>query len=181
MYRPHLSLIAAMARNRVIGLHNRLPWRLPADMRRFRELTTGHAIVMGRKTFDSLPRPLPNRTNIVVTRDRDYRPDGATVVHSIEDAIACADADREIFVIGGEQIYRQTLPLADRLYLTLVDSDFDGDAWFPAYDANEWREIASEQYLPDEKNPQGMKFVTLERRQETEKTNAPREQQGLRK
>lgn len=163
MDRPRLSLIAAMARNRVIGLHNRLPWRLPADMKRFRELTTGHAIIMGRKTFDSLPRPLPNRTNIVVTRDREYRPDGATVVHSIEDAIARAGADREVFVIGGEQIYRQTLPIADRLYLTLVDNDFDGDAWFPAYDAHEWKEIASEQLPPDEKNSQGMRLVTLER------------------
>lgn len=163
MERPRLSLIAAMARNRVIGLHNRLPWRLPADMKRFRELTTGHTIVMGRKTFDSLARPLPNRTNIVVTRDRAFRPDGATVAHSVEDAIARAGADREIFVIGGEQIYRQTLPVADRLYLTLVDSDFDGDAWFPEYDAKEWKEIASERHRPDDKNLHGMRFVTLER------------------
>ncbi len=163
MDRPRLSLIAAMARNRVIGLHNRLPWRLPADMKRFRELTTGHAIVMGRKTFDSLARPLPNRTNIVVTRDRAFRPDGATVAHSVEDAIARAGADREIFVIGGEQIYRQTLPVADRLYLTLVDSDFDGDAWFPEYDAKEWTEIASERHRPDARNLHGMRFVTLQR------------------
>jgi dihydrofolate reductase len=163
MDRPRLSLIAAMARNRVIGLHNRLPWRLPADMKRFRELTTGHAIIMGRKTFDSLARPLPNRTNIVVTRDPEYRPNGATVVHSIEEAIASVGSDREAFVIGGEQIYRQTLPVADRLYLTIVDSDFDGDAWFPEYDAREWKEISSEQYRPDENNIEGLRFVTLER------------------
>jgi dihydrofolate reductase len=163
MDRPRLSLIAAMARNRVIGLHNRLPWRLPADMKRFRELTTGHAIIMGRKTFDSLARPLPNRTNIVVTRDRAFRPDGATVAHSVEEAVARAGTDREIFVIGGEQIYRQTLPVADRLYLTLVDSEFEGDAWFPEYEPEEWKEISSEHLPPDDSNRPGMRFVTLER------------------
>jgi dihydrofolate reductase len=163
MSNTRLSLIAAMARNRVIGLHNRLPWRLPTDMKRFRELTTGHAIIMGRKTFDSLARPLPNRKNIVVTRDSDYRAEGATVVHNIEDAIACAGADPEIFVIGGEQIYRQTLPLASRLYLTLVDSDFEGDAWFPEFDMRDWREVTSEHYPPDANNLQAMSLVTLDR------------------
>ena len=139
-----LALIAAVARNGVIGLHGRLPWRLPDDLKRFRALTTGHAIVMGRKTWDSIGRPLPERQNIVVTRRRDFAAPGAIVAHSLPEAIGLATLPSPVFVIGGEAIYRDALPLADLLFLTEIDRDFDGDARFPDFDPAQWRETARE-------------------------------------
>lgn len=139
-----LVLIAAIARNGVIGIDNRLPWHLPEDLRRFKELTTGHAVIMGRKTWESLPpkfRPLPGRHNIVVTRNAGYRAEGATVVHSIEEARIAAEGELA-YVIGGAEIYVQALPLAVRLEITEIDADFAGDAGFPARDPAVWREAA---------------------------------------
>jgi dihydrofolate reductase len=139
-----IALIAAVARNGVIGLHGRLPWRLPEDLKRFRTLTTGHAIVMGRKTWDSIGRPLPERQNIVVTRRRDFTAPGGVVAHSLPEAIGLATLPSPVFVIGGEAIYRDALPLADLLFLTEIDRAFEGDARFPDFDRAQWRETSRE-------------------------------------
>ncbi|MDR2877496.1 MAG: dihydrofolate reductase [Chromatiales bacterium] len=137
-----ISLIVAMARNRVIGRNGGLPWHLPEDLRHFRTLTLGKPVVMGRKTCESLPRALPNRTNIAITRDAAYRaPEGFETYTSLDDALRACSAAPEIMVIGGATLYEQTLGIADRIYLTLIDSDFDGDIWFPKFDAGQWWEI----------------------------------------
>lgn len=144
--RPRLSIIAALARNRVIGKDNALPWRLPEDLRRFRALTTGHPIVMGRKTHESLARPLPQRRNIVISRNRDFTAAGCEVVPSLDAALQlCAGAD-DVFIIGGAALFAQALPLAKRLYLTEVHIDAAGDVLFPAFDASQWRETARERH-----------------------------------
>jgi dihydrofolate reductase len=167
--RPRIALIWAMARNRVIGRHNTLPWHLPADMKHFRELTTGHPVLMGRKTFESLGRPLPNRANIVITTDCLYAPQGVHVAHSLDEALALAAAlmppsDPMVFVIGGENLYAQMLPRADRLHLTLVDAEIDGDAHFPEFDLEAWRETQRVAHPADDKNPFPCVFLTLERK-----------------
>ncbi len=162
---PRLSLIWAMGRNRVIGVDNRLPWRLPADLKHFRALTTGHTILMGRKTYESFPRPLPDRRHVIITRDRNYQAAmGCLVVHTVEAALAAAGNDDEVFVIGGGSLYAQVLPRAERLYVTLIDSDFIGDTRFPDFDWADWREVTREDHGPDEQNPYPYSFVTLERR-----------------
>lgn len=138
-----LSLIAAVAKNRVIGNNNQLLWHLPEDMRHFRETTRGKPVIMGRKTWESLPdsfRPLPGRLNIVVSRNPAYQAAGATLAGSLEEAIRQAGNAKEIFVIGGEELYRQALPLADRLYLTEIENSFAGDALFPEILEQEWEE-----------------------------------------
>jgi dihydrofolate reductase len=135
MNKPTISIIAAIDQKRGIGKDNKLPWDIPEDMQRFRDKTKGHAIVMGRKTFESIGRPLPNRVNIVVTRDKDYKAEGCTICPSLEEALIKAkeiDKD-EIFVIGGGEIYRQALPFSDKLYLTLVEGDYGADTFFPEY------------------------------------------------
>jgi dihydrofolate reductase len=159
-----ISIIAAMAKNRVIGINNQLPWKLPADMRWFRQHTLGKAIVMGRKTFESFGgKPLPDRHNIVMTRDKNYCAKGATVVHSIDEAMAVAGNVDELMIIGGASFYEQMLPSADRIYLTLVDMEPQGDAWFPAYDETDWQEVERHDHQPDDKNPCACSFVILER------------------
>ena len=142
MSTPRINVIAALAKNRVIGIENRLPWRLPEDLAHFKALTLGHPVLMGRKTFESLGRPLPGRTNIVITRNPDYRPGGVTLAASIPDALAACAGQDEVFFIGGAELYAQAIPLADRLYLTEVAIDAEGDARFPDYDRTAFREIA---------------------------------------
>lgn len=151
------ALIAAVARNGTIGRDNALPWRLPEDLRRFKALTTGHAIVMGRKTWESLGRPLPGRRHVVVSRDPDYRAEGITVVHSLAEALAVAGDDA--YVIGGAMLYEQALPFVDRMEMTEIDADFAGDARFPPFDRGQWREAARETH----RTPEGLgyAFVTL--------------------
>lgn len=152
MPKPILTLIAAIAHNRVIGIDNRLPWHLPADLQHFKVLTLGHAVIMGRKTWESLPakfRPLPGRRNVVITRNGNYRADGAVVVTSLPAAVAAGDSD-EAFVIGGAELYAAALPLADRLQLTEIDATFKGDTWFPAIDPHQWRETTRESHHADE-------------------------------
>jgi dihydrofolate reductase len=168
---PDLSLVAALARNRVIGKDGQLPWRLPNDLRRFKELTLGHAVIMGRKTYDSivqsLGRPLPGRDNIVLTRSAGFQCDGCIPVVSVDDALREAHQRRpgaEVFVIGGAEIYRLTLPRATRLYMTELDDDFDGDTFFPGYDASQWREEARERSADGALN---YSFVTYVRRRES--------------
>ncbi len=164
---PRLSILVAMARNRVIGQHNKLPWHLPADLKHFKLLTMGHVIVMGRKTYESIGRPLPGRTNIIITQQKNFAVPGATVVNSIEDALlACEQAnaaDSECFVIGGEKLYRQTIAMCQRMYITEIQRDFEGDTIFPEYDPSGWKETQREKYFPDNDNAMEYHFVVLDR------------------
>lgn len=138
-----------MAKNRVIGAHGAIPWHLPEDLKRFKRLTLGHHIIMGRKTWESIGRPLPGRAAIVVTRQRDYRAHGALVMHSLENAIAACGGDSEIFVIGGAELYAQALPRAGRLYLTTVDAEVAGGTVMPEIELSGWREVFSESFAAD--------------------------------
>ncbi|HEX9628210.1 MAG TPA: type 3 dihydrofolate reductase [Acidiferrobacterales bacterium] len=158
-----VSIIAAMAENRVIGRDNDLPWRMPADLRHFRRTTLGHHVVMGRKNYESIGKPLPGRTNVVVTGNRDFRAPGCQVVHSIEAALDLARDDPEPFIIGGAALYAQTLPLADRLYLTLIHAEVPGDTVFPEIDARAWRERRRERHEADAENAYAYSFVVLEK------------------
>lgn len=159
-----ISLIAAMGRNRVIGNNNALPWNMPADMKRFRDLTRGRPIIMGMKTFISIGRVLPDRPNIILTRDHDWQaPEGAVAAHSPQEAITIAKSHEEVMVIGGEQIFRIFLPLAQKMYLTLIDHDFEGDTRFPKFNADQWKEIERVPHEADKKNSYPYTFLTLER------------------
>jgi dihydrofolate reductase len=164
-----VSLIVATAENNVIGKDNTLIWHLPADMKFFKEKTTGHCVITGRKNYESIPekfRPLPNRTNIVVTRQKDYRASGAIVAASLEEAIQKAKqtGDTEIFIIGGGEIYKQSLAFADKIYLTKVHHHFEGDAFFPELNANEWKETNKICGVLDEKNKYPHDFITYEKK-----------------
>lgn len=164
MNKPRLSLIAALAKNRVIGIENRLPWKLPEDLAHFKALTLGHPILMGRKTFESLGRPLPGRRNIVITRNVNYQPAGCEIATSIPAAIdLCTDTD-EIFFIGGAALYTQVLPLVDRLYLTEVQTEAQGDAWFPEFDQSAFREISREAHTGEKGDRLRFNFVVYERK-----------------
>ncbi len=163
MDKPLISIISAMARNRVIGHENRLPWHLPADLQHFKAVTMGKPMVMGRKTWESLPGLLPGRPHIVVSRNWDYRAEGAKVVHSLEEAIEAAGQVDELMIVGGANLYAQALSLARRMYLTLIDVEVEGDAWFPAFDMDEWRETAREGHQADQQNPHDYQFITLEK------------------
>ncbi|AAQ58703.1 dihydrofolate reductase [Chromobacterium violaceum] len=143
--KPTLTLVAAMAANRTIGVDNKLPWHLPEDLKHFKAATLGKPVIMGRKTWDSIGRPLPGRRNIVVTRQAAWRADGAETAHSLQEALALAGAVEEACLIGGADLYRQAMALADRLCLTEIARDYDGDAHFPAFAADEWREVSREQ------------------------------------
>ncbi len=157
-----ISIIAAMGRNRAIGYKNTLPWRLPADLQRFKQLTLGHHMVMGRKTFESIGRPLPGRTSIIITRQADFQADGCLIAYSLDAAIELAKSrgEQEAFIIGGAEIYAQALAKANRMYLTLVEAEPQADAFFPAFDENVWEKSAEELVAADEKNPHELKFTT---------------------
>jgi len=170
-----VSLIAAMAENRVIGFNNQLPWHIPADLGWFKKNTLNKPVVMGRKTWESLPfRPLPGRANIIVTRDGNYQPENkkgdavtdAIVVASVEEAIKVAEQQEfsELMFIGGAMLYQQVLSQADCLYLTLVQGEFNGDAWFPEVDMSQWQETFRQDNEPDEKNPHHYSFCIYQRR-----------------
>ena len=156
-----ISLIAAMSRNRVIGKNNKLPWKLSADLKRFKGITSGKPVIMGRKTFESIGRPLPDRTNIIITRDKNYKAEGCAVAYSATEALKEASKSNEVMIIGGEQIFKEFLPIANRMYLTLIDEDFEGDAYFPEYDVNEWKEVSREEHSD---NSLKYSFVNLERK-----------------
>ena len=157
-----VALIAAMGRNRVIGIENRLPWRLPADLQHFKKLTLGKSIIMGRKTWESLPGVLPDRRHIVITRNPDYQAKGAEIVNSIEKALELV-ADEEVLIVGGANLYQQMLPVADRMYLTMVEADINGDAFFPDWNKKQWCIIERIHHPADEKHAYAFDFVTLER------------------
>ena len=158
-----ISIIVAMDNNGVIGKDSALPWHLPADLQHFKKTTMGKPILMGRKTWESIGRPLPGRTNIVITRDSDYQAEGCIVVNSIDAAMAAAADQDEVMVIGGAEFYRQVLPHADTLYLTRIHASFDGDTVFPELHAADWREVECSDHLADEKNPHNYSFTRLER------------------
>jgi dihydrofolate reductase len=160
--RGRVSLIVAMARNRVIGHDGRLPWRLSADLQRFKSLTMGHHIIMGRNTWESIGRPLPGRISVVVTRNEAYAAAGATTVNSLAEALALAGDDSEAFVIGGGGMYREALPLASRIYLTELKAEYPGDAFFPPLAAGEWRAVQREHH-PQEGEQPAWDFVVYER------------------
>ncbi|NVK23423.1 MAG: type 3 dihydrofolate reductase [Gammaproteobacteria bacterium] len=159
-----ISLIAAMANNRVIGKDNDMPWHMPADLAHFKRVTLGKPVIMGRKTYESIGRPLPGRQNIVITRNSDWHCEGVDVVSSPEQALAKVSDAEEVMVIGGGNIYQQFLPLANKLHLTFIDLDVDGDTKFPDWnEAADWRQTESESYSADDKNKHAYQFVILEK------------------
>lgn len=164
-----ISIIVAIARGNVIGAGGHIPWYIPADLQYFKDTTVGHAVIMGRKTYDSivkrLGRPLPDRKNIVVTRDRNFSADGVIVAHSLEDAVRMTDTNEEVFVIGGEQIYKLALPYTDRLYVTEVEADIaSGDTFFPDIDKSVWHEVARTRFEKTGKNEYNHSFVVYDKR-----------------
>ena len=152
-----------MAKNRVIGADDKIPWHLPNELKLFKSLTMGHHIVMGRKTYESIGRLLPGRTTVIVTRQPDYAVPGAIVAHSVGDAIRACEGDDEIFVIGGAELFRETLPAADRLYLTIVDAEPEGDVFMPEIDMREWRETSAQSFASDEKHAHDYRFSIYDR------------------
>jgi dihydrofolate reductase len=160
-----VSLIVAVADNGVIGRDNALPWHLPEDLKRFKRITMGKPIVMGRKTFESIGKPLPGRQNIVVTRDANYRREGVTVVHSVEAAVAAAGIADEVMVIGGADLFRLFLPRAQRVHLTRVHGDIVGDVYWPPLDASRWYRTAAEEHPSDVRHAHAMTFELWEKRQ----------------
>jgi dihydrofolate reductase len=158
-----VSIIVAIARNHAIGKNNKLLWHLPNDLKHFKDVTTGHTVIMGRKTYDSVGKPLPKRRNIIVTRQA-ISIEGCEVVNSVDAALALCKNEQDVFIVGGAEIYKQSLPLTDRIYLTIIDHDFDGDTFFPELNNEEWKETERENFEPDEKNKYKYSFITLERR-----------------
>ena len=158
-----LSIVVAMDDNRLIGSKNQLPWHLPADLAYFKKLTTGKSILMGRKTYDSIGRPLPNRRNIVITRNSNISIPGGVVVSSIDDALELTKDDLEVMVIGGASLCEQLLPKVNRLYITKIDGEFEGDVFFPKYDDFDWLEVSCESHPKDNSNAYSYKFIVLDR------------------
>ncbi len=163
MTSPAITLIAARARNGVIGRDNQIPWKIPGEQAYFKRMTMGHPIVMGRKTRESIGRPLPGRRNIVVTRDHGYAATGAEVARSLDEAISLAGDAEQVFIIGGAQMYAEAMPRATRVLLTEIDTDFDGDTWMPPLDRAQWRETSREDHPPTSDRAFGYSFVVYER------------------
>jgi len=155
-----IKIIVATSKNKVIGNNNKLIWKLSSDLKRFKELTTGHPVVMGRKTYESIGRPLPNRRNIIITRNLEYRVDDCEIVSSLDEALLLTKND--CFIIGGGEIYKQSLEVADKIYLTLVHEDFEGDTIFPEL-GKEWAEVSNEDFEPDENNAHKYSFINYEK------------------
>ncbi len=163
-----ISLIVAASENNVIGKNNTLPWHLPEDMKFFKDTTMGHCVIMGRKNFDSIPdrfRPLSGRTNIIVTRQKDFHADGIVIAYSIEEALKVAEKnnDQECFIIGGGEIFKQSMNLCDKIYLTRIHKYIEGDIFFPEIDMNEWKETLRRDMKADEKNPHDYSFIEYEK------------------
>lgn len=158
-----LSIIVAMAQNRTIGVNNTLPWRCPEDLKHFKALTLGHHLIMGRKTYDSIGKPLPGRTTVVVSRDRSLEIGGCLIAHSLPEAVTACSGDDEVFIVGGAEIYAQSLMLADTLYITEIQQAIEGDAHFPDFDKRAWRETAREVRAQESPQPLRYHFVTYQR------------------
>ena len=161
---PLLTMIAAAAENNALGKDNDLIWHISEDLKRFKRLTSGHAIIMGRKTFESMPKALPNRTNIVLTNKKEYQPEGATVVHTLEDALNLVKDDDQPFIIGGGEIYRLFMSYCDRIELTRVHHNFEADVFFPEIDLNQWKEIARENIAATNEQPYDYSYITFEKK-----------------
>ncbi|WP_394231528.1 dihydrofolate reductase [Niallia oryzisoli] len=160
-----ISFIVAMDKNRVIGKDNQLPWHLPADLKFFKKVTMGHPIIMGRNTFESIGKPLPGRENIIVSRNKEYKHEGCTSIHSVEELLDYATRkNEEVFVIGGSELFKATFPMADRLYITKIEEEFAGDTYFPEFIESEWELVSQEKGLKDEKNPYDYYFTIYERK-----------------
>lgn len=161
-----ISIIVAVSENNVIGKDGSIPWHIPQDLKHFKDLTMGHHVIMGRKTHESIGKPLPGRTNIILSRDLTYKSEGAITVESIDEAISLARSqnDSEIFIIGGEEIFKLALPYADRIYLTNVHGKFGGDAFFPKLDPIKWQQVSCEVHLRDQQNPYPFDFCTYEKK-----------------
>ena len=159
-----LTIIAAIANNNALGKDNQLIWHLSADLKRFKKLTTGHHIIMGRKTFESIGKPLPNRTTIIITRNKNYKQEGCLVANSLEKAIKMVKNDNTPFIIGGAQIYKEAIKIVDKLDITFVHHDFEADVFFPKIDLKIWKEISRESFKEDEKNKFDYSFVSFERK-----------------
>ncbi len=159
-----LSIIVAMDDNQLIGKDNTLPWHLPADLGYFKKTTTGKTVLMGRKTYESIGKPLPNRRNVIVSRNSEFKAEGCEIVDSIDAALNLAKNDNEVMVMGGASFYEQMLPSADRLYITRIDGKYDGDAHFPKFDIEEFIEVSRESHSPDDKNPHTYHFTILDRK-----------------
>lgn len=156
-----ITMIAAAGENNELGKDNGLLWHLPDDFKRFKQLTTGHYIIMGRKTFESFPKPLPNRTHLVITRNKDYKKDGAIVVHSMEEALKISEKDSQAFIIGGGEIYKMGLPVADKIELTRVHGTFDdADTFFPEFSKQQWKLISEVEHGKDEKHKYSFTYET---------------------
>lgn len=162
--RPLLTMIAAAGHNNALGKNNDLIWHISDDLKRFKRLTSGHAIIMGRKTFESMPKALPNRKNIVLTKKKNYQPEGAIVVHSLEAAMALVKDDPQPFIIGGGEIYRLFIPLCDRIELTRVHESFDADVYFPDIDTKSWKEVAREDISATNDQPYNYSYITYEKK-----------------
>jgi dihydrofolate reductase len=162
--RGKLAIIVAMARNRTIGINNTLPWRIPADLKRFKSLTMGHHLVMGRKTFDSIGKPLPGRTTVVVTRNDALKIEGCIMAYSLEEAIKACAGDDEIFIVGGAELYALAMPLVDTIYLTEINRDVAGDTYFLEFDKTQWQELAREQCSQETPLALEYHFVTYGRK-----------------
>ncbi|UII54525.1 dihydrofolate reductase [Cytobacillus spongiae] len=158
-----ISLMWAMDENRVIGKDNQLPWHLPEDLKFFKRTTMGHPIAMGRKTFESIGKPLPGRENVIITRNQNYEQEGCKILHSIEELLHYSQTQNELFIIGGAEIFREALPYADRLYLTQINHSFDGDTFFPSFDRNEWKLVSKEKGIKNEQNPYDYEFQIYEK------------------
>ena len=160
-----LIIVVAMTPSRLIGVNNQLPWgHMPADLQHFKAVTLGKPVIMGRKTYESIGRPLPKRQNIIVSRQSNLQIDGCEVVHSLDEALAAAGQKQDIMVIGGGEIFKQALPMVEKMYITLIDYDDEGGAYFPPFDEADWRRISSEQHPADALNPFAYEFVELVRK-----------------
>jgi dihydrofolate reductase len=157
-----VTIVVAISENHVIGKDNKLLWHMPTDLKHFKEITTGHTVIMGRKTYESVGKPLPNRRNIIITR-QNITIEGCEVVNSIETALSLCKDEAEVFIVGGAEIYKEAISLTDRIYLTIIHKEFEGDSFFPEINEQEWKEVFREDHQPDQKNLLPYSFVTLQR------------------
>ncbi len=158
-----ITIIAAIAKNNALGKDNQLIWHLPADLTRFKKVTLGHHVIMGRKTFDSLSKPLPNRTTIIITRKKDYQVKGCLIANSLKEAIELSKSDKNPFILGGAEIYKQSMAVADKLDLTFIHHEFEADVFFPEIDKLIWKEVSRQDFKADENNKYDYSFVSFER------------------
>ncbi len=159
----NISIIVALSENNVIGVNKSLPWHLSADLKRVKALTMGHHLIMGRKTFESIGKPLPGRTNVIVTRNKSFKPDGCMVVSSLNEALEKSEGDSEVFIFGGGEIFREALPIVNKIYMTRIHEHVDGDTRFPELNPSEWKETSHQDFEADEKNNFRYSFINLER------------------